>query len=396
VRHIVIVVQENRSFDNLFHAYPGADWASSGPLAGGGTVALQPISLAGNYDLGHLHQNALQDVDGGKMDGFSREPIYAGALATPPPYAMFSYVVQSDVQRYWAMSRAGVLADRFFGVLDASFVAHQFLIAGQADHAIDGPGGRPWGCDAGPGLLVTIVNDAGRPVGSVPPCFDYPTLGDELNAKQVPWNYYAPASNQLAYIWSAYDAIRDIRMTDQWGLRVKSPETSFLTDVAAGNLAPVTWIVPSLGNSDHPGSGSTSGPQWVASIVDAVGASAFWKDAVVLVLWDDWGGFYDHVAPPAGDQFGPGIRVPLIVVSPFALRGKVAHATYSFGTVLRLVEDTFGLPRLTDVDRTAASFNSDVFSFRQPPRAYPGPFGTSAERARILAEPPSHKPVDTE
>jgi phospholipase C len=158
----------------------------------------------------------------------------------------------------------------------------------------------------------------------------------------------------------------------------------------------VTWVIPQGPHSDHPGNSSAQGPAWVSTVVNAVGASPFWQHSVILVLWDDWGGLYDHVPPPPGDQFGPGIRVPLIVLSPFSLRGSVAHSTYTFGSVMRLIEDTFGLQRLTRVDLSAASLGLDVFDFNQPPRAFGGPFGRAGDRNMILSQPPSLEVPDEE
>ena len=395
VRHIVIVVQENRSFDNLFHACPGADSASAGLEPDGTPVALEPSSLAAHYDLGHEHQSALADVDDGRMDGFALEPVMPWKGSKPPVHGQFVYVPTAQIGPYWAMAKWGVLSDRFFSELDASFVAHQYLIAGQAAHAIDVPSGYPWGCDARPNVKVPIVGPEGTVLRHIPPCFDYATLGDELDAHVRTWRYYAPTYGQQAYTWSAYDAIRDVRTTPLWDEHVVAPETRFLSDIAAGKLADVTWVVPSAPNSDHLGTGSTTGPAWVSSVVDAVGQSSYWNDCVILVLWDDWGGLYDHVAPPAGDEFGPGFRVPLIVLSPYAVHG-VAHTTYTFGSVMRLVEDTFGLPRLTAVDASAAAFGSDVFDFTERRRAFPHPFGEAGDRERMLSTPPSLDPPDDE
>jgi phospholipase C len=387
IGHVVIVVQENRSFDNLFHGYPGADTVNAGRTHTR-TVALRPEALGAEYDLGHEHYAAQSDVDAGKMDGFGSNPVMPRKGGPPPPSdPEYVYVPERQVAPYWEMAHRSVLADRFFGELDGSYVSHQFLIAGQAGDAINVPLEIPWGCDSKSNNRIPIVNAQGEKTKLVYPCFEYSTLGDELDDRGIAWRYYAPAIGASGYIWSAYDAIGHIRLTSLWSQHVSSPETQFLADVASGTLDPVTWVVPSGLNSDHQGSGSTTGPAWVSSVVDAVGSSRFWDDSVIVVLWDDWGGLYDHVAPPAGDQFGPGIRVPLLVLSPYARRGAVAHTTYTFGSVMRLVEDAFGLPRLTSVDAGAASFGSDVFDFDQAPRPYPGPFSSASERARILAQP---------
>jgi phospholipase C len=394
IQHVVIVVQENRSFDNLFQGFPGADTVSVAHDAQLGDVPLRPMSMTAAYDVSHLRPSALLAIDGGKMDGFSQEP----AGPTAPHNPMFVFVPQAQVARYFAMAKAGALADRFFSQLDGSFVAHQYLIAGQAGNATGVPALYPWGCDSPASNSIAILTPGGEPNGRVYPCFDYTTLGDELSANGVTWRYYSePVTDVGAYNWSAYDAIRHIRTGGAWQQHIVAPAPQFLADVAAGTLSSVTWVTPSGINSDHPASKSASGPVWVSSIVDAVGRSKFWSTSVVLVLWDDWGGMYDHVAPPpAVDVFGPGIRVPLLVVSPYAARGSVAHTTYTFGSVLRFVEDTFGVGRLTDVDAKATPFGTDLLNLQQAPQPYPGPFGTPAERRRLLGEPPSTEPPDTE
>jgi phospholipase C len=394
LRHVVVIVQENRSFDNLFHAFPGADTVDIGQSSQG-PIPLRPMSLAAPYEIGHEHPGALLAVDGGKMDGFLEESVVPHVGTTAPPNAEYVYVPRREVTAYWRMARAGVLADRFFSQLDGSYIAHQYLIAGQAGHAINVPSGYPWGCEASSLDLLPIVDDHGTIVDRVRPCFGYRTLGDRLSEARVPWRYYAPPYGQRAFIWSAFDAIRDIHDSKDWATHVIAPETEILTDLAAGKpLAGVTWVVPNGLNSDHPNSQSTAGPAWVSSVVDAIGQSRNWNDCAIVILWDDWGGLYDHVPPPTYDQFGPGIRVPLIVLSPYALRGSVAHSTYTFGSVMRLIEDTFALRSLGTIDAHAASFASDVFDFGQAPRPYPGPFGSPADRARVLNEPVTSEPPD--
>ena len=140
--------------------------------------------------------------------------------------------------------------------------------------------------------------------------------------------------------------------TDPIGRKdVISPETAVLTDVAAGKLASVTWVVPDLANSDHPASLSATGPDWVASVVDAVGASAYWSSTAIVVDWDDWGGFYDHVAPPQLDVDGLGFRTPMIVISPYAKTEYVSHIRYESTSVVKFIEATFGLPTLSTAGR---------------------------------------------
>ena len=145
---------------------------------------------------------------------------------------------------------------------------------------------------------------------------NFETLADLASERRVSWRYYAPAINRLGSIWSAFDAIAHIRYSSRWR-NVVSPETRVMADAAAGNLAAITWIVPKMRNSDHAlPFHSTSkdvglrgrvqyGPDWVASVVNAIGRTRFWRDTAILVVWDDWGGWYDHVAPPQLDRMGP-------------------------------------------------------------------------------------------
>jgi phospholipase C len=236
------------------------------------------------------------------------------------------------------------------------------------------------------------------------PCFDPPitpfdtTLADELDATQTyTWRYYAPAVGTGGYIWSAYDAISHIRNGADWGNDVISPQTNFLTDVGKGILANVTWVIPDLAESDHAGVGSKMGPSWVASVVDAVGNSQFWNSSAIFITWDDWGGFYDEVAPPLLDYDGLGLRVPLIVISPYALapKGKhrVAHTQYEFGSLLKFAEQTFGLAPLAASDSRANAFGADVFNFSQKPRPFKN-FAAPYSRQQIMSLRPSLLPPD--
>jgi phospholipase C len=375
IQHVVIVIQENRSFDNLFNGFPGADTAQSGTVSSGATVPLAKVALNSPYDLGHVYRNARLEMDGGKMDAFDKEsflyPSGKPARYTPPPYPAMAYVANEDIAPYFALARSYVLGDRFFSsAADGSFVGHQYLIAGQAARSFGNPVHTPWGCDS-LNNTIGVLDDRGNMTSQTEvPCFTYSSLGEELDVKHLTWRYYAPPAADSGYIWSAYDEIKKIRNGPDWTNDIVSPETRFLTDVRAGKLGAVTWIVPALPDSDHPGVPSLTGPSWVASIVNAVGASAFWKSTAVFVVWDDWGGFYDHVAPPQLDYDGLGMRVPFIAVSPYARTGTVAHTQYEFGSVLKFVEQTFSLAPLAASDMRANAFGTDVFDFGQTPRIF--------------------------
>jgi phospholipase C len=384
ISHVVIVIQENRSFDNLFHGFPGADTATSGLNSKGSSITLQPVSLAAPYDVEHRLADFLRSYDGGRLDGFDRVPTNGGPQgghAKPPPNPQYAYVPASESSEYFEMAKRFTLADRMFASqIDSSYSAHQFLIAAQTSGTVDDPDMYPWGCDAAPGATVPTIR-ADRTEGpGVYPCFSYGTLADELDPGHLSWRYYAPPlhGDFAGSVWTAYDAIRHIRYGSDWTADVINPSSRFLSDVAGGTLSNVTWVVPELADSDHSGSRSTSGPDWVTSVVDAVGNSSFWNSTVVFVVWDDWGGWYDHVAPPQLDVQGLGFRVPLIAISPYAKTGYVSHVTYETAGILKFAETVFGLAPLSHADSRANGFD-DLFDFTKPPHAF------AALRARLDA-----------
>ena len=175
-----------------------------------------------------------------------------------------------------------------------------------------------------------------------------------------------------ANIWSAYQADDAIFNGPDWHADVVNPPSAFLKDVANGNLANVTWIAPTLSTSDHPGLDASGGPAWVASIVDAVGKSKFWRSTAIFIMWDDWGGWFDPVPPAVADYDGFGFRVPLLVVSPYAKKGSVTHVQYETSSVLRYIEDNFGLAPMAASDARAndPAIDSAVFDYTQSPRKF--------------------------
>jgi len=377
IKHVVIIIQENRSFDSIFHGFKGANYANYGLDSEGKEVKLVPTSFATpGPDICHLYKDAIEDVDGGKMDKFDHCPVKL------VPYA---YVKSSETSLYFDMAKQYVLADDFFSSqLDASYVGHQYLIAAQAGMAINIPTAEPWGCDANAPTRIQLVNSEGQNTKTVFPCFTYETLATQLDTKKKPWKYYAPgcvsppSSCSFGYIWSAYDASKAIRNGPDWSTDVVSPQCQVLTDVAAGNLPDVTWVVPDLADSDHLGSGSTTGPQWVASVVNAIGKNTtLWNSTAIFVTWDDWGGYYDHVPPPVVDYDGLGVRVGLIAIGPYAKQGYISHSQYEFASILRSIEGWLGLSTMTNRDKNAASVWGDMFDFTQKPRAF-APFNTGS------------------
>ena len=328
------------------------------------------------------------------MDGFDLEKSYGDKV---PPNPQYAFVERDEIQPIWDLASQYVLADAMFtSQIDSSFASHQYIIAGQAGDAANIPRLK-WGCGGGRNDVIdTLQSD--RTIGpQVPPCFDYPTIADELETKGLTWRSYAAGQKNANSGYDGYEAIHHIVRSPDWGRHVHSPPASFLKDIANGKLASVTWITPTGHASDHPApqGGGKQGPQWVANVVNAVGESRFWDTSAVFVMWDEWGGWYDHVPPRYVDFDGLGFRVPLIVISPYAKRGYVSHVQYEHGSILKFVEDTFGLGRLAASDTRATSPAADCFDFTQNARPFV-PIKTKLRARDFIDAPPDLSIIDAE
>lgn len=369
IQHVVIILQENRTVDNLFNGFPGADTVSSG-MSNGQSVPLQAVPFDQGSALDNSHAGWWKDWDQGAMDGFAHD-----APGYPDPSLAYGYVPKGQTGPYWTLAQAYTFGDHMFQPNSGpSFPSHLYLIAGQSGNASENPTDHPWGCDAPSTVTVSLIGANGSDSPGVYPCFDFKTIADTLDEKHVSWRYYAAPEDASAqgngFEWSAFDAIKHIRKGSDWSKDVISPNTQILTDIKNGTLAKVTWVMPGFSYSDHPGPAATAeGPDWVADIVNAIGASQFWNSTAIFVTWDDYGGWYDHVNPPQVDSMGLGFRVPLIVVSPYAKQNYVSTTTRSFGSFLRYIEDVFNLPGLGTRDSTADDF-SDCFDYTQKPQPY--------------------------
>jgi phospholipase C len=377
ITHVIYIVQENRSFDNLFQGYPGADTVSQGMNSRGQTITLQPSSLKTIYIIDHSAYAMFAACNGTgslpgtdcQMNGFNNENTYGG-----PSNPQYVYVPHSESKPYFDMAHEWVVGDRMFqSQLDESFVAHQYVIAAQAKSSVDLPDSY-WGCKGGPPDTVDIISQNRTYGGRQQACFDYQTLGDELDAAKLSWRFYAVRYGNDAGgnggTWSAYQAVKHIFYGRDWKKDVISPNWRFISDVRHGTLANFTWITPECAESDHLECGGGYGPSWVSAIVDTVGASKFWNSTAIFVQWDDWGGFYDHVAPPLEDYDGNGFRIPLLVISPYAKKNYVSHVQYETASVLRFAEDLYGLKQLAAADARAQSPAADCFDFSKKPRPF--------------------------
>ena len=380
IQHIVVIFQENRTPDNLFHGLPNADIANTGLNSSGQTITLQPISLATTYDLSHRHVAFVSMYDNGKMDGADLIPC-SSSTNTCPPNPQFQYVNPSEVVPYFQLAERYTFGDRMFQSNQGpSFPAHQFIISGTSAPtatsnlfaAENTTGGT--GCAAPSTAWVWMIDPSGVESSKMYPCFEHPTLVDELDAKGISWRYYTPSPGS---IWTGPNAIQHLRMGPDWNNNVVLQNTQILTDIANKQLPAVSWVIPTGQASDHPGVNDGSGPSWVASVVNAIGNSSYWANTAIILTWDDWGGWYDHVPPPKvindGTSWGSGylygFRVPLIIASPYAKAAYVSHVTHDFGSILNFIETTFGLPSLGYADARADDL-SDCFDLQQTPLTF--------------------------
>jgi phospholipase C len=386
IHHIVVIFQENRTPDNLFQdpilISRGADIVQSGVNSQGQTVPLSPVGLGINYDLSHSHAGFIKMCDLNSVTGQCRMD---GAPVTP--HSAFAYVNPSDVQPYFHLAEQYTFGDRMFQSNQGpSFPAHQFIISGTSapsvgstSFAAENPsmgGGPGTGCIAPSTEFVRLIDPSGSESTHVYPCFEHPTLTDELDRQGVTWHYYTPSAGSS---WTGPNAIEHMCGPNAappnatacvgpiWLNHVILKETQVLTDIENNALPQVSWVIPAGFNSDHPGTTkATGGPSWVASIVNAIGNSPYWADTAIFITWDDWGGWYDHVAPKLINSYQYGFRVPLIVVSPYAKSGHISHAAHDFGSILKFTEEVYGLPSLGYGDALADDL-SDCFDFSQTP-----------------------------
>jgi len=427
-QHIVLIVQENRTPDNMFQdpvlIAAGAD-ISKNAQTSTGAVTLQSTTLGIDYDISHENQAwaTMCDKSGSTClmdhaDLISPVTCSKGATNCPPtsPPPEYYYVQQSDVQPYWDLAEQFTFGDHMFQTNQGpSFPAHQFLISGTSEPS-DGSklfiGENPLGvtnssanagCTAPSAEYVYLIDPNGSETtnAAIYPCITgvQPTLTDELGNAGVTWRYYAPLAGS---IWTAPTAIEHICVpnnpppngtvctgSDYINNVALSPggvgNPPILTDIAAGQLQQMSWVIPTGSNSDHAGQTTTTGgPSWVASIVNAIAGSAYWSNTAIIIIWDDWGGWYDHVAPPKvvndGSSWGSGyvygFRVPLIVVSPLAKPKHISQVPHDFGSILQFIEKNFDVPALGFADTNALDDLSDCFDFSQvlnPPPAIRAP-----------------------
>ena len=282
IQHVVVIFQENRTPDNVFQdpvlIQRGADIQNYGINSLGQKIVLTPTTLKTDYDLGHGHASFLQMYDNGKMDGADKVSVKCNVKAPPtcpPPNPWFQYIDPSGISPYFQLAEAYTFGDRMFQTNQGpSFPAHQYIISGTSEPSVgsnlfvaENPLGGPdpfhfAGCIAPPAETVALITPSGDESQRIYPCFDHPTLTDELNASAISWRYYAPSAG---IIWNAPNAIEHMCVPNapppngtactgsDWTNNVVLLSTQVLTDIQNGQLATVSWVIPNGQSSDHPG-----------------------------------------------------------------------------------------------------------------------------------------------
>ena len=377
IKHVVVIVKENHTFDNYFGTFPGAEGTTKCTTATG-TIPAPHAPNSTPRDMCHEHQCALDDWDQGKMDGWLQDP---GSSMNGDNLFCAQYQ-ESDLPNYWAYARKYALADHFFAnELGPSFPGHAFVLAAQAGWSAGNPptsvASPFWGCDQAAGSTVDILDNGTCTVKSVFPCFDIPSV-PTLLPTGVDWRFYGTNFYVFPEQWSMFNAIKPIRQTSLWGNIVNA--STFDTDVQSGKLPAVTWLVDQDLADEHPAVGGVcQGENWTVGHVNALMASPLWKDTAILITMDDFGGWYDHVAPPrqygcdAQHPYGLGFRLPLIVMSPYVKPG-VYKAVAEQASIPKFILETFGATKfLADLDPAAqdkqANDLMDMFDFNQTPVA---------------------------
>jgi phospholipase C len=397
IKHVIIVMQENRSFDSYFGTYPGANGF---PMRNGKIDVCVPDPwtkrcITPFHDTrvlkahGGLHNtvwDAILDINGGKMDGFLKRPYVQDCpnCVLGRPFAM-GYRDYHEIPNYWALAHRYVLADHFFAPQRGwSLPAHLFAVSG-------------WSAKCRNASPSSCRSELAAPAGWRAGPFSWTPLTYLLYRHHVSWAYYVDPgltpdcpvqqrckprllSPNIASIWNPLPAFTTTAQTHQ-RRNIKSARRFFI-QARNGTLPAVSWIIPNERNSEHPPGTIANGQRWVSRIVNSVMKSKDWSSSALFLTWDEWGGYYDHVAPPRVDGLGYGLRVPALLISPYARKGYIDHQTLSFDAYLKFIEDVFmhgaRLNPLTDgrpdprpgvrENWTGLGDLAREFDFRQAPR----------------------------
>jgi len=407
--HVVVIVQENRTVDNLFQQLPGADTQSYGLNSLGQQVPLTQTGLGVSWDPSHAHSAFVTEFDGGKLDGFDKEKCGTGC----PADAAYTYVDPADVKQYYEMAEQYAFAEHNLQPNEGpSWPGHMYLVAAQSGepgsnwYVSENPNnkkGTPTNCLAASATRVVRINMKtnfpGTEGSRIFPCLNgTPTIIDEIASAGLTWRYYTPNEGDL---WTAPCDIQGYDCPNN--PNVVTPQTQILTDIANGALPSVSWVIPGSKETDHPGSTkNTGGPAWVSTVVDAIGESQYWSNTAIFVVWDDWGGFYDHYlngnnhpAAKPNDPYEYGLRVPLIAIGPYVRPAYISSTPRDSTSIVHFIEDNFGLPSLNELEAQTDDL-SELFNFSQNPNQFT-PFDTGAKTLQEWRmQKPDPNPVDSE
>jgi phospholipase C len=359
IKHVIVIMQENRSFDSYFGTYPGTDGI---PMTGGKPTTCIPDPLGNrcvypyvdhadvNTGGPHASTDAVKDIDGGKMDGFVRDVRQGNTACTSPtdPTCVHSpvpdalgYHVGSDIPNYWSYAQHFVLQDHMFEpIVSWSLPAHLALVSGWSA-SCSNPN-DPMSCSS----KINMPYDPNA-TGSAVPTYAWTDITYLLHRQGVSWGYYldggaVPVTADITgvpMIWNTLPRFTDVQQDGQQG-NIQDL-SSFYTRAASGTLPSVSWVMPNVMDSEHPPYRVSVGQSHVTTVINSVMNSPDWDSTAIFLAWDDWGGFYDHVRPPVVDSIGYGLRVPGLVISPYARSGYIDHQTLSFDAYLKFIEDDF-------------------------------------------------------
>jgi phospholipase C len=420
IKHVIVIMQENRSFDSYFGTFPGADGL---PMNDGRPAVCVPDPDAGctrpyhdtadiNGGGPHSHENAEADIDGGLMDGFIRERDLARsscqniddpACVDTGPADVMGYHTGAEIPNYWTYAKDFVLDDHMFEPATAwSLIDHLYLVSGWAakcktrlarscHNTLYGP--------AKPAHVSTAVDHV-YDRGTSGVHFSWTDITYLLHKHHVSWSFYVQKgtqpdcddsgaetctavaqSSRTPGIWNPLPLFTDVQndkqLSDIRGL------SAYFGDAREGTLPSVSWITPSNPDSEHPPASVHQGQAYVTALINAAMQGPDWDSTAIFLTWDDWGGFYDSVVPPTVDKNGYGMRVPAITISPYARQGYIDHQTLSHDAYLKFIEDDFlggerlnprtdgrwdPRPDVRENEPALGDLTSD-FDFNQKPRA---------------------------
>jgi phospholipase C len=389
IDHVFIIFKENHTYDGFFGSWPGANGVMTATDSKGNTRSLDPpvteLDLPGDNGWAQAHtdwnQGQMNFFDKGEENGGFWS--FLGAFMHGP---FVSYAPQNGqtasagaIHYYWEIAGQGVLCDNYFtSLMGDSTPNHMYNIAATSGRAVSNPSVLS--------RNFTVLDTSGNLV-SHPPHFDateIPTaLPNELEKVGKTWYYYQEKPG-TAIMESLLNTIMDndlnisamdvVTGLPSYSTRMVAGYSDIQTMlpgwIAAGNVGNVTWIKPAPYHCEHPAIGAVdTGAAWTMDIVNAIGQSSVWNRCAILITWDDYGGFYDHVSPPQVDEFGLGFRVPCIVISPYAKQAYVDHTQYEHSSMLKFAETLFGIAPMTARDAASADM-TNAFDFTQAPRPF--------------------------